>query len=434
MDEGSPLDGCGDFDVWARIDGPWHKGACYLPQMWALKELHQAYPNATLLLPIRPAASWVRSVNSDDIRGQLRACNMPTCNSECVDTDNQLAAFYDEHTRTIRAFADEHPSHKLIEVEVEEDDAGAKLAKATGYSESCWGERKCKASCEMWGEVRELGKKPKDPSDQKAANDAAIAAAAAAAEDAVRKATEAIKSGTTPPAVPIPAVDSGSEPVVPTPPAVPVPAADSAVTPAAPEVPKANAQKAANDAAIAEAAAANEEAVRKATEDIKAAAEVPSANGEAISAATEEAVRKATEDIKAAAEVPANEEAMAAATEEAVRKATEDIKAAADVPSDNAEAMATATEAAVRKATEDIKAAAKAAAEMPAIPGMPMNDDAAPALPAIPEVPALPTVPEVPTVPAAAEGPQSAGQPPSETRGTGLKNVATVLGKLLGKK
>ena len=405
MDEGSPLDGCGDFDVWARIDGPWHKGACYLPQMWALKELHQAYPNATLLLPIRPAASWVRSVNSDDIRGQLRACNMPTCNSECVDTDNQLAAFYDEHTRTIRAFADEHPSHKLIEVEVEEDDAGAKLAKATGYSESCWGERKCKASCEMWGEVRELGKKPKDPSDQKAANDAAIAAAAAAAEDAVRKATEAIKSGTTPPAVPIPAVDSGSEPVVPTPPAVPVPAADSAVTPAAPEVPKANAQKAANDAAIAEAAAANEEAVRK-----------------------------ATEDIKAAAEVPANEEAMAAATEEAVRKATEDIKAAADVPSDNAEAMATATEAAVRKATEDIKAAAKAAAEMPAIPGMPMNDDAAPALPAIPEVPALPTVPEVPTVPAAAEGPQSAGQPPSETRGTGLKNVATVLGKLLGKK
>ena len=348
MDEGLPLDGCGDFDVWARIDGPWHKGACYLPQMWALKELHKAYPNATLLLPIRPAASWVRSVDSDDIRGQLRACNMPTCNSECVDTDNQLAAFYDEHTRTIRAFADEHPSHKLIEVEVEEDDAGAKLAKATGYSASCWGERKCKASCEMWGEVRELGKKPKDPSDQKAANDAAIAAAAAAAEDAVRKATDAIKSGTTPPAVPIPAVDSGSEPVVPTPPAVPVPAADSAVTPAAPEVPKANAQKAANDAAIAEAAAANEEAVRK--------------------------------------------------------------------------------------ATEDIKAAAKAAAEMPAIPGMPVNDDTAPALPAIPEVPTLPTVPEVPTVPAASEGPQSAGQPPSETRGTGLKNVAIVLSKLLGKK
>jgi len=93
--------GCGTFDVFAQIDGPWHPGACFLPQLWALNRLHDAYPNATLLLPTLSATRWVKSYGikqGSEVRGLLKACNLPTCGPACVDDDYQLAAFYDEHT------------------------------------------------------------------------------------------------------------------------------------------------------------------------------------------------------------------------------------------------------------------------------------------------------------------------------------------------
>ena len=161
LEEQSPLAGCGDFQVWAQMDGPWRDGQCFLPQLWALNRIHDAYPNATFLLPTRSPDQWVKAMSQGNgtewlgpLRGYFRSCNLPTCGPACVDSDDQLALFYEEHSETIRNFAMKYPSHKLIEIDAEDDGAGAKLAAATGLDATCWGEKKCRASCSFWRDLR----------------------------------------------------------------------------------------------------------------------------------------------------------------------------------------------------------------------------------------------------------------------------------------
>jgi len=161
LEEQSPLAGCGDFQVWAQMDGPWRDGQCFLPQLWALNRIHDAYPNATLLLPTRSPDRWVEAMSQGNgtewlgpLRGFFRSCNLPTCGSACVNSDGQFANFYKEHSETIRNFAIKYPSHKLIEIDAEDDNAGVKLAAATGLDATCWGEKKCRGSCSFWGDLR----------------------------------------------------------------------------------------------------------------------------------------------------------------------------------------------------------------------------------------------------------------------------------------
>ena len=161
LEEQSPLAGCGDFQVWAQMDGPWRDGQCFLPQLWALNRIHDAYPNATFLLPTRSPDQWVKAMSQGNgtewlgpLRGYFRSCNLPTCGPACVNSDGQFANFYEEHSETIRNFAMKYPSHKLIEIDAEDDGAGAKLAAATGLDATCWGEKKCRASCSFWRDLR----------------------------------------------------------------------------------------------------------------------------------------------------------------------------------------------------------------------------------------------------------------------------------------
>ena len=161
IEEQSPLAGCGDFHVWAQMDGPWRDGQCFLPQLWALNRIHDAYPNATLLLPTRKPDQWVKAMSQGNgsewlgpLRGYFRACNLPTCGPACVNSDGQFAKFYEEHSETIRNFVMKYPSHKLIEIDAEDDHAGAKLAAATGLDATCWGEKKCRASCSFWRDLQ----------------------------------------------------------------------------------------------------------------------------------------------------------------------------------------------------------------------------------------------------------------------------------------
>ena len=155
-----PLTGCGDYDVWAKLDGPWlaldaPAADCILPQVRSLDAIHEAYPHATLVLPIIPAAKWVQSVSSGNrtrgnLRQNLRSCNLadtdPPCLADCVDDDVKFAAFYDAHSQSIRKWAEKYPTHELIEVNVEGLDAGWKLAGATGIKATCWPEKKIDTS------------------------------------------------------------------------------------------------------------------------------------------------------------------------------------------------------------------------------------------------------------------------------------------------
>ena len=152
-------------DVWAKLDGPWTESTaanCVLPQVRSLDAIHEAYPEATLVLPLLPAAQWVQSISvgntansgKGNLRHNLRACNLADidhpCPAECVDDDEKLAAFYDAHSESIREWVKNHPTHKLVELNVEGLGAGAKLADVTGINASCWGRASCRASCPFW--------------------------------------------------------------------------------------------------------------------------------------------------------------------------------------------------------------------------------------------------------------------------------------------
>ena len=146
--------------VWAQMDGPWDGPdfACFLPQVTGMDQLHAAYPNATFVLPTRSAENWVRSVTdwqpAEKLRERFGKCNLKVCPKDCVDDDEKFAAFYESHTKAIRWWVQTHPSHRLLEFDVEDPDAAAKLAAATGFTDDCWGQANCRASCEFWEEQR----------------------------------------------------------------------------------------------------------------------------------------------------------------------------------------------------------------------------------------------------------------------------------------
>lgn len=161
------LDGCGSYDVWAQIDVDGSlradqgiEGTCFLPQVDALELLHRDYPQATFVLPTRPAEHWIASITSwhpnaekgvPGMRERLLSCGLPGL--EPGDGDEAFIAFYLNHSKAVRDFVAAHPSHQLIEFDLEAEGAGEKLEKMSGVPSTCWGKANCKASCEFWEEL-----------------------------------------------------------------------------------------------------------------------------------------------------------------------------------------------------------------------------------------------------------------------------------------
>ena len=161
------LAGCGDYHVWAQLD--WapiglpiqEKKQCFFPQLSALKELHAQFPEATFVLPTRPPRHWIASVDhwqhaNYRMREVLAACNLPGLPSGRAPNDSELAAFYVQHSRAVRTFVANHPSHTLIEFDLEEPGVAQKLALASGVPATCWSKSNCKASCGGHGVSRGL--------------------------------------------------------------------------------------------------------------------------------------------------------------------------------------------------------------------------------------------------------------------------------------
>jgi hypothetical protein len=195
-----PLFECGGYQVFAQMDGPWDGNSeCNLPQVSHLFNLHKAYPNATFVLPLMAAEKWVDSITDwfpeGRLRGQFSRCNLPLCPEPCVDNNAKFAAFYEHHATSVRKFVAKHPSHKLIEINLEGETkaVGSKLAAATGLPAKCWAPGKHQGP--EWAELEEDRAASSRPTlqvtgDIQDALDAA-AAKAAAANKAANKAASA---------------------------------------------------------------------------------------------------------------------------------------------------------------------------------------------------------------------------------------------------
>eukprot|EP00527_Entomoneis_sp_CCMP2396_P006590 CAMPEP_0198144310 /NCGR_PEP_ID=MMETSP1443-20131203/14364_1 /TAXON_ID=186043 /ORGANISM="Entomoneis sp., Strain CCMP2396" /LENGTH=195 /DNA_ID=CAMNT_0043807675 /DNA_START=518 /DNA_END=1102 /DNA_ORIENTATION=- len=168
------LKGCGNYDVYAQIDGerytktlkkrvvelPLENGTSeivdnnwmrpfgyemrqFLPQHFSLNELHRDYPNATFILPLRDSAEWATSViNWFHMRARFIneyiAHNLSIPRPGQVGSPSFLSKYYEEHTVYIRDFVKQHPSHALVEFNIRQEDAGEILSKSFGLPDTCW--------------------------------------------------------------------------------------------------------------------------------------------------------------------------------------------------------------------------------------------------------------------------------------------------------
>ena len=109
------------------------------------------HPTATLFLPTRPADHWVRSVTNwvggkgfGDLSNVTLRQQLSSCGLASGAEDNDITAYYNQHTKNVRDFAERYPSHTLIEFDIESAGAAKALASATGIAETCWGKHNCR--------------------------------------------------------------------------------------------------------------------------------------------------------------------------------------------------------------------------------------------------------------------------------------------------
>ena len=115
------------------------------PDIHSLARNDPQFPDATFVLNRRrDVDSWIRSVDGwYDLRARLRDCDVPGlprgAGAEGPEGDDALRAFVEEHFRRVRAFASAKPRHALVEVVIDDEDAGSALKDAFGFEKACWG-------------------------------------------------------------------------------------------------------------------------------------------------------------------------------------------------------------------------------------------------------------------------------------------------------
>jgi hypothetical protein len=126
--------------VYAQMDYVDYDGSCYFPQVEALEELHKYYPNATMILNTRNITKWVASVRNYHQMGQrFVSCNMTGLPSGVGDRDKELIEFVERHYENIRRFVRRHPSHRLVEIDIESDESADIMTKTFHVPAHCWG-------------------------------------------------------------------------------------------------------------------------------------------------------------------------------------------------------------------------------------------------------------------------------------------------------
>ena len=176
---------CGQYDVYAQIDGerptktlegniravlldaegwtpvgkvgphghlnylnknlPYDVHMHFLPQHFYLQQLHEELPTSTFVLPLRSPEDWAKSAFRwfqmrarmvNEYRYYNRSLERPG-RARAIEF---LQSIYVEHSDFVRKFVREHPSHRLVEINITDPRAGEILSKAFhGLQASCWG-------------------------------------------------------------------------------------------------------------------------------------------------------------------------------------------------------------------------------------------------------------------------------------------------------
>ena len=141
-----PMQGCGDFDVYAQMDVDADGNhSCYFPQIDALATLYRHYPRATYILNTRPFDHWNRSIHrwrgmsrhkKASMATRLRyKCRWPFVQANDTDFFRRLYRQVQLHAHS---FQRKHPEMRLVTINIESNVTAHVLSREFGILEECW--------------------------------------------------------------------------------------------------------------------------------------------------------------------------------------------------------------------------------------------------------------------------------------------------------
>lgn len=132
------------FHLYSELDGQEYNGGMTVPQWHFIQAIHDNFPNATWILNLRDPLDWLGSINRwQDLRQRfIDNPYKPDLPAGVGGDDNDMVRFYNAQAQRVRDFAAEHPSHHLVEVQIDSEEAGDVMEDAFGISaDACWKKR-----------------------------------------------------------------------------------------------------------------------------------------------------------------------------------------------------------------------------------------------------------------------------------------------------
>jgi hypothetical protein len=139
-----PLQNCGNWDAYTQLDSE-GLHSCFFPQAELLEEIHDESPDATFVLTFRNVDHWIASVKkwkqaSDHppMNELLDMCYVPGKPVGKGSEDEELRHFFCSQVQRVRDFVDSHPTHTLIEIDIEDPNTAQIMADIFQVSDKCW--------------------------------------------------------------------------------------------------------------------------------------------------------------------------------------------------------------------------------------------------------------------------------------------------------
>lgn len=143
-----PLARCGNADAYAQLDD-----GRYFPQIELLEDLVRGHPRATFLLVFRNMSHWYHSIahwpprprgpHKDEQFKMFNITGSPS--NEGVSHQQEFDDWYCRHVQRVRRAVARHPSHALVELDIEHAELGKHMEDMFGIDQSCWGHRNVNA-------------------------------------------------------------------------------------------------------------------------------------------------------------------------------------------------------------------------------------------------------------------------------------------------
>jgi hypothetical protein len=139
-----PFSHCEDGDAWTQLDD-----GRYFPQVELLEEIVKGYHQATFILMFRSMDKWYNSMSNwppNQTKYQPLTKRLLRSNITGLPQikGNDVSVFSDwhcNHVKRVRDVIAKYPAHSLVEVNIEDPNAGEYLERVFGINQRCFGQK-----------------------------------------------------------------------------------------------------------------------------------------------------------------------------------------------------------------------------------------------------------------------------------------------------